>query len=291
MSPTKRLALLLSVAGLARVWGAGQEPPFCQILDRVERPAWEVQGVYRARAGVEAPGGRNYSVYEVRGGGGLLFADAPGGGVEVRGGYAAQFHQGDGGVDLPDRVLDLHLDAAYVWRHWDGRSLLIRLQPGFYGQPDDLDADALYVPFEVTGVQALAPRLSGLLGVVLYPGFDRAFDPRFGVRYALSDHWSLDLQYPESRLLWRSPRGQEVYALVRNDPINEFRLEAEDARRAYRYEESRVAAGWVIPLGDRLRLRLEAGYLFNRSVDFARGASGRAVEDAPLLGVGLGGPL
>jgi hypothetical protein len=282
---------LFALLAASSVWAAPRDLPFCQILDRADQPAWEVQGVYRNRAAVDAPGGRRYSVYEVRGGGGLFFSDAPGGSVEVGGAYAGQAYEGNGGVGLPDQVLDLHLDVAYVGRHWDGRSLRLRIQPGLYGEVDGLDLHAFSMPFEVTGIQALSPRLSGLLGVVVYPGFSRTLDPRFGVRYALTDTWSLDLQYPESRLLWRAADGQEVYALIRNDPINEYRLQEDDPRRAFRWEESRAALGWVLPLGSLLRLRLEAGYAFNRSVDFSRGAVPRAVDDAALLVVGLGGPL
>ncbi len=240
---------------------------------------------------MEAPGGHAFSALGIHGGGGLFFAEAPGGSVEVGGAYAGYLYEGDGGVKIPDQVLDLHLDAAYVWRHWDGRSLLLRIQPGLYGEASAMDLEAFHMPFEVTGVQALSPRLSGLLGVVIYPGYARAFDPRFGVRYALSDTWSVDLQYPESRLLWRSLAGAEAYALIRNDPINEFWLDGDDPRQTYQFEESRAALGCVLPLGDFLRLRLEAAYLFNRSVDFAREMPPRSVEEGLLLGVGLGGSL
>lgn len=284
-------ALPLFLAAWSPVLAATREVPFCQILDRADQPAWEVQADYRSRASVEAPGGHSFSALEIHGGGGLYFTEAPGGSVAVAGAYAGYLYEGDGGVALPGQVLDLHLDAAYTWRNWDGRSLRLCLQPGLYGEASALDLGAFRMPFEVTGLQALSPRLSGLLGVVIYPGYSRPFDPRFGVRYALSDTWSVDLQYPESRVLWRSLAGTEAYALIRNDPINEFWLDGDDPRKAYQFEESRAALGCVLPLGNLLRLRLEAAYLFNRSVDFAREAPARSVEEGVLLGVGLGGSL
>lgn len=285
------LALFVFGAANAPARADSRSVPFCQILDRADNPAWEVQADYVNRASVEAPEGHSFSALRLHGGGGLFFSDAPAGSVELGGAYTIQNSQGDGGIGIPDNVVDAHLDAVYLWRSWDGRSLRLRAQPGLYGEPDGLNAKSFRVPFEVTGIQALSPRLSGLLGVFIYPGFSRPFDPRFGIRYALADDWSLDLQYPESRLLWRDPSGTEAYLLIRNDPINEFWLDSDDARASYRFEETRIAAGWALPLVTELRLRVEVGYLFNRSVDFARGAPARAVEDAVIVGAGIGGPL
>lgn len=279
------------MASAARLGAAPREVPFCQILDRVDRPSWEVLGEAVSSAGVDAPDGHSFSVYDVQGGGGLLFAEVPGGRVELAGAYAGYAFEGEGGVGLPDAVADLHLEASYVWRNWDGRALRLTAQPGFRGELDAWSGSSFRVPFEVVGVQALSPRLSGQLGVALYPGYVRRLDPRFGVRYGLSEAWSVDAQYPESRLLWRSPVGAEAYFLVRNDPINEFWLEEDDPRRTFRFEESRLALGWVGPLGEVLRVRVELGYVFNRAVDYARGAPSRSVDDAVVVGVGLGGAL
>lgn len=286
---TPSLLVLFAIAAGADA--APRDVPYCQILDRVDRPAWDVLGESVSSARVDTPGGHNYSMYDVQGGGGLLFSEAPGGRVELAGAYALYAFDGQGGIGLPDSVADLHLDASYVWRNWDGRSLRLTAQPGFRGEWAAWSGSAFRVPFEVVGVQALSPRLSGQLGVALYPGYTRTLDPRFGVRYALSETWSVDAQYPESRVQWRSPAGAEAYLLIRNDPINEFWLEEDDPRRTFRFEESRLAAGWVGPLGASLRVRVELGYVFNRAVDYARAEPARSVDDAVVLGVGLGGAL
>lgn len=282
----------LTLAGTVPAFAADRALPYCQFLDRADEPAWTVQGGLLSSSSVQGPGGRSFSVTEVQGGGGLYFGGAPGGAVEWAGRYAGYAFAGSGGVDLPDAVVDLHVQAGYVWRHWDGRSLRLRAEPGFYGEPGAWDTgSALRIPFEVLGLQALGPRWSGQLGVAVYPGFTRSFDPRFGLRYALSDTWSVDARYPESQVVWRNPEGTEAYVRLRNDPLHEFWLEEEDARRTFRFEEARLVAGWAGAVGPGLRLRLEAGWVFNRSVDFARGFANRAVDDAWLVSAGLGGTL
>lgn len=280
------------LAGAVAALADARKAPYCHYLDEADEPAWEVRGGWISSARVEGPGGQSFSVAGVQGGGGLYFGEAPGGAVELSGYYGGLFHDGDGGIGLPEAVMDLHLQAGYVWRHWDGRSLRLRAEPGFYGEVEALgDTAPLRVPFEVLGLQALGPRLSGQFGVAVYPGFTRAFDPRFGLRYALTDAWSVDAGYPESRLRWRDAAGAEAYVYLRNQPVQEFWLEDGEARRTFRFEDTRLCAGWAGPVASGLRLRLEAGWVFNRAVDFARGAAARSVEDGWLVSAGLGGAL
>lgn len=268
-------------------WG-GQAPanPF---LDEVAEPAWSVRLDYVDRAKVEGPDVERYSLATVEGGGGLFFSEAPGGEVECSGSYAVTTLSGGDRLDLPDAVADLHLTAGYLWRSWDGRALRLRVQPGYYGEWGAGVGDAFRLPFEVVGLQALHPKLAGMMGVAVYPGFTRNFDPRFGVRYLFSETWSADLMYPESRLRGRWPGGGELYVLYRNDPINEFWLDGDDPRESFRWEESRLAVGGGLPLGRWLRLLLEAGYVFNRSVDFGDGASARGVDESLFVSAGCGG--
>jgi hypothetical protein len=286
------LPVCLLLALTSHLPAAPRDLPYCSWLDRADEPAWDIQAGWLGSAAVQGPGGRSYSALEVRGGGGLWYGEAPGGEAEVDGSYAVWMFEGQGGVDLPDALADAHVRAGYVWRHWDGRSLRVRIQPGFYGEVSAWDqADALRVPFEIVGLQTLSPRWSGQLGVAVYPGFARSFDPRFGVRGELSETWSVDLNYPESRLVWRSAGGTEAYLRLRNDPIQQFWLEEDDARRFVRFEETRLVAGWSGPSDTVVRLRVEAGYVFNRSVEAGRGSANRAVEDTWVVSIGLGGAL
>lgn len=287
-----RLGIALLLLASARALAApGREVPFCQFLDAADEPAWRAAAHLTSSADVQGDQGRAYSVLRVTGGGGLYFAEAPGGALQLGGAYAVHAFEGNGGVNLPDAVADLHLEAGYQWRNWDGRSLEVSARPGFYGEVAAWESSALRIPFDVIGYQALSPRLSGRLGVAVYPGFTRSFDPRFGLRYALADEWTAELGYPASGVTWRDRAGREAYVTLRNDPINEFWLESGDERRAFRFEETRLVLGTAAPLGGTWRLGVEAGYVFQRSVDFARVEPNRSVEDAWVVGLGLSGAL
>lgn len=285
-----RLSLLLFFLLVGRGPAASRETPYCAWLDGGDAAAWDGQAGWLGSAPVQGPGGRSYAALEVRGGGGLWYGEAPGGEAELGGAYALWQFEGNGGVNLPDTLVEAQVRAGYTWRHWDGRSLRVRAFPGAYGEVSALDeARALRVPFEVVGLQALSPRLSGQLGVAVYPGFERAFDPRFGLRYEFSEAWHADLNYPESRLAWRDGAGREAYLSLKNDPIREFWLEEGDARRSIRFEDTRLVAGWVGPSDTVVRLRVEAGYVFNRSVEAGRGSAPREVDDTWVAALGLSG--
>ncbi len=269
---------------------AQQSWPYCQILDGTEAPAWQADVEYTAKGQVSGDGGSDVSVWNIGGGGGLYYWRTSAGDIDLTGAYDVWFWDGNGGIALPDRTAALRLRADYIVRNWDGSALRVGIKPGIYSDTEELSFDSIYVPFEVLGIQAFNPRVSGLIGVAIYPGFDRVFDPRFGVRMAAADSVRVDVMYPESRVTFR-PDDWELYAGIRHDAVNEFRLEEDDARKQFSFRETRAYFGSAWPAGEALRMEAEVGIAFNREVDFKREAPGRDIEDAWYIRIGIGGAL
>ncbi len=264
--------------------------PYCQILDGTEAPAWRAYADYTGAGRVKTDGGRDIAVWTLGGGGGLYYWRTGAGDIDLAGEYDLRFWDGSGGIALPNRTAALRVRADYVARNWDGSALLIGIRPGIYSDLEELSFDSLYMPVEVLGIQAFNPRISGVIGVAIYPGFDRAFDPRFGVRMAAAERVRVDVMYPESRVIVR-PDDWELFAGLRHDAVNEFRLEDDDARKMMAYRETRAYVGTAWPVGDLFRMQAEAGLSFNREIDFKREAPGRDVEDAWYIRIGIGGAL
>lgn len=264
--------------------------PYCQILDGTEAPAWRVDVEYTGKGRVKTEGGSEVSVWNISGGGGLYYWRTETGDLDLTGAYDFWIWDGSGGIALPDRTVALRLRADYIVRNWDGSALLLGVKPGIYSDAEELTIKSIYVPVEVLGIQAFNPRVSGLIGVAIYPGFDRVFDPRFGVRMAATDSVRFDLMYPESRVTFR-PDEWELFAGVRHDAVNEFRLEEDDVRKQFAFRETRAYWGSAWPIGDAFRMEAEVGWAFNREVDFKREAPGRDIEDAWYIRVGIGGAL
>lgn len=269
---------------------AQSSAPFCQILDGAEDQAWTAGLGYTAPSKIEAPDGGDVALWSLNGGGGLYYWRTGTGDMDLSGAYDIWAIDGSGGIKLPDRVAALRLDFSFVKRDSNGSALQFDLYPGIYSDLEDVSLEDLYLPFQVLGIQAFNPQISGLIGVAIYPGFDRSFDPRFGIRYAPVESVRLDLMYPESRVTFR-PDILELYAGVRHDAVNEFRLEENDPRDSFAFRETRMYVGAAWPLNDLLRFNVELGYAFNREVDFDRNESSRDWGDAVSLRVGIGGPI
>lgn len=269
---------------------AQEKFPYCQILDGTEAPAWTVSAGYAESAALEAPKGRDVAVATLQGGGGLYYWRTGAGDVDLSGAYDLWFFDGSGGIGLPDQVGALRINAAYVSRNEKASAVQVNVYPGFYSDFEDLSFKDVALPFQVLGIQAFNPQMSGLIGLAVYPGFDRSFDPRFGVRVAPVAPLRIDLMYPETRITYR-PDEQEFYAGIRHDAVNEFRLADGDERRRFAIRETRLYAGASWPATGALRVVVEAGYLFNREVDFDRVESGHDWGEALYVRVGLGGSI
>ena len=286
-----RLRMGLAALGCSVAVVTGQSSfPYCQIIDGSDAPAWSAHASYTAPADVQTDAGRSIAFWAVRGGGGLYYRDTESGAVSLGGSYDVLFSDGNGGVAIPDILAALRLDAGWTLRWWDGRALQLLWRPGFYSDTEDWSSKDFFSPFEVNGVQAINSQLSCVLGLALYPGFERSFDPRFGFRYAPADSIRIDLMYPETRLTYR-PMDWEFALGVRHDAVREYRLEEDDPRHLIAIRETRVylAGAWL--LGDLLRMTAEVGQVLNREIDFDRVETVLDIEDTWYVQFGVGGVL
>lgn len=269
---------------------AQSDPPYCQILDGTEEAAWAANFSYTAAAKVKAPEGNDVSMWSFAGGGGLYYWRTENGGWDLSGAYDVSFLDGSGGIKMPDRLVALKLGVSYVVRNSQGSALKVDLFPGIYSDVEDLSGKDLFLPLQVSAIQAFNPQISGLIGLAVYPGFQRTFDPRFGVRYAPIDDVRIDLMYPESRITYR-PDELEFYAGIRHDAVKEFRLKDSDSRDSIALRETRALLGAAWPLSDILRMSVEVGYVINREIEFDHNAADHDWKEAAYFRVGLGGSI
>lgn len=287
-----RISRVLIVAMIAAAPSsfAQSSAPYCQILDGTESPAWTAKFGYTANAKIKAPEGHNVSTWSLGGGGGIYYWRTSAGDFDLTGAYDVSVFDGSGGINMPDHVAALRLDLAYVTRDVNGTALKVDVYPGIYSDMKDVSLEDFYLPFQVLAIQSFSPQVSGLIGLAVYPGFDRWFDPRFGIRAAPSENWRVDLMYPESRVTYR-PDALELYASLRHNAINEFRLKESDKRGSIEFTDTRAALGAGWQLNDLLKVNVEAGYAFGREVMFDHKAPDRDWRSAPYFSVGIGGPI
>ncbi len=285
-------ALLVALAGMsamAQPYYLGSD--YCQILDRLEDPVWHGHIGYMTKERVREPGGDNFGITELGAHSGLAYFRTGFGDLDIRFGLDSLIFMGDGNLDLPDQVSALRLDARYVLRLNDGYAVRLGLEPGLYSDFKDISGDDFFLPFNLAAIRALTPDISVLVGAAFFPEFDRWFDPRIGMRWALSDYMLLDLFYPESRLIVRPNYDWRFLLGFRITEYLEYQLENTDDRRRLMYDDSRLYAGVETTIREGIQFMVQAGRVFDRSVDFKRIGGKSDVDDAFYIRVGIGGVI
>lgn len=265
--------------------------PICQIMDRVETPAWEVRAGYLTEEEIDQPTADKSGVISIEGGGGIAYFQTGLGDFDITGDYSLWHFTSSGGIDLPDQVGSATLQLTHTLRSWAGQGLRIDLRPGFYGDPGDAGSDDLFIPFGVAGISTINPQLSTLLGLNIYPDFDRVADPVFGLRYAPNESLMVDAMYPHSRLVLVTSGGWEFELGVRILRQLEFQLEEDDPRERLIIEESRAYVGMVQPLPSGLNLTYRLEHVFGRSIGFDSNFPESDQDSGISVSVGLMGSL
>ena len=285
-----RISFFLLMGALASV-GIAQETnaPYCQILDRTDDLAWQAAAGYVTEEKVEG-WDYDFGLVDIQVGASLAYYRTPVGDVNVKAGFDGFAILESGGLNLPQQVGALALDAQWTHRWVNGLAFQAEVWPGFYSDFEDLSGEDAFIPFELAGVYALNTRISALAGARIFPDFDQTVVPHAGVRWAMSDEVLLDLFYPDPRITFSPNEAIDVYAGLSFRNYLEYQLEEGDERNRLLLDEDRVYVGIDKAVSDQLQVTLQAGQVFNREIEFDAGTqAGGEVGDALFVKVGLGG--
>lgn len=262
---------------------------YCQILDRMEDPVWDVYlGYVDEVAGDDF---RQVGFAEAGMGAGLFYAHTPIGDFDLKARLDTVTFTGKGEPKLPEVVGAAVIDLDYILRFYYGNSLRLGFAPGVYTQFSGLDGDHLFYPFRVHGLLAFNPYTSGLLGIDFYPGFDRLIHPRAGIRWAATDFLLFDFFYPESRITLYPIRWLTLRAGIEVRDYFEYQLKNSDERNRMMINEIRIYGGMDIRLTSAFQLMIEGGNAIERSIEFDKHDSKRSLDDAYFVRIGVGGLL
>ncbi len=264
--------------------------PYCQILDRIEDPIWEVYFGYMTNEDAKEPDAGHFGLTEIGARAGLYYYRTAGGDLDIQAGFDTMYFTGGGGIGLPTQVTAARLDLDYIMRFDDGYALRLKMEPGLYSDLRDLGWRDMYVPFALSGIHAVRSDVSLETGVAFFPGFDRLVDPRILLRWELGDFFLLDAGYPGSRLVYRPALHWGFTAGFDVQQHMQYRLKRSDDRRSLRYEEVRFHLGVERIFAENLLWRFEAGHAVNRSLNFERGEDYK-LNDAYYFRIGVGGLL
>lgn len=284
----QRAFLVSLFAWSGGAWAQGNPYDYCCLLDQPPEIMWQLGGGYSFRAGNSAEGWKDTGVFEFYGVGGLAFVQSHFGAdlnIEVH--ADSRVLQGFDGATSGYPLNRLALFLEYSQRLDYGWGFRLDASPGLYSDFQDLRSDDLAFPFGLSVIRAVHEELSFLLGVSVFPGFERVVDPRLGMRWAPQggDVVRVDLFYPESLFTLNFQPGFGVHLGARFLPWLEYQLEEDDPRDRLNFVENRVYAGFHADTSDYGRWRIEVGYMFEREIKFRRAEPDVSLENAPYFGL------
>ena len=257
----------------------GSDFPYCQIADRMVDPMWSLTLSYVSREPVDGVG-TDVGFFDEQARASFYYLRTPYGNLDLGATLDHRFVIGGDELDLPSGLARIAADARWDLRTVEAFTFRVEGHPGYYGATDHIGAHGLTLPFAISGIQAFDPTVSAQLGVAVFPGFQREFDPILGVRWAVTDDVLLDLFYPVTRVLYKPAVDWQVFGGLGIYRTREYFLADDDPRERVLCDESRLFVGFDFLPDESLRLGLRAGYAFNRSIDFARGAPNEFDLDA-----------
>jgi hypothetical protein len=199
-------------------------------------------------------------------------------------------------VPLPDRLqgLAVELSATRVFSpEWTGT---VVLSPGLYAASGDFGGDAFNVPVLALATWRSGPDLS-LFGGARYDGFsDTPVIPFLGVRWQATPEVTLTVGAPRTEVSYRGAGDREWFfgASFQGGgfAVDDAALPVPAGYPRLRdtvvdYREIRIGGGLRMPLGEGLRLELEAGWMVDRRFDYHERSLEVKTDGAASVRLGL----
>jgi hypothetical protein len=192
--------------------------------------------------------------------------------------------QGDANTvvpNLPPRVYDLNLHLSWRQRWAEGIATEVTILPGLYTDFRTTPPDAFRIPGHAVGVYQLTPELHFVGGVQYLQRNHIKLLPVGGFLWEPDPRWQWRLVFPEPKISYHLDSSADVWVYARGEYGGGRWAYKDDFGHAdhVEYSDMRVAVGFEcgsltrtlcprIPLGTAF---FEAGYVFNRNLNFTRG--------------------
>lgn len=200
---------------------------------------------------------------------------------------AAHFTDGPGPAPVPPRLFDVELQFRYMKQATPRLGIDVAVAPSYFGDGDNDSSEAYRVVGHAIAAYELRPKLQLVVGALYLGREDWPAVPVGGVIWKRSDEWRYELVVPRPRIYYRpfvngdvqhwtflgGEFGGNTWAVDRPGDIAD-KLTYSDLRLVVGYERFKTQGG---------NLRFEAGWVFNRSIEFESGFPGFDPSDSFMV--------
>lgn len=228
-------------------------------------------------------------------------------GLLVTPGFASHLLSGPESTDLPAALYDNWVEIRWLKAVNEDWSLDLAITPGLYTDYDNLSSDAVRIQARALALWKASTAWQLAFGFVYLDREDIAALPVAGLIWTPSPTWKTELVFPRPRLLYRwshdGERSQWIYL------AGEFGGGSWAIRRAARpagpgvvfppgvlpnqtwddvvtYSVMRLLVGWEVNRPKGFAPRLEAGFSFQRSIEYESGFGDYEPDPAAIVRLG-----
>lgn len=284
---------------MGAMWSPEETSAYCQILDVPSEPIYQVSLAYipESRFNGQAKEYGKSAFLEINAAWDFAyFRDIALGDVDLNLRMGSILFLDSAGLQLPDQVAKIALDAGWTWRYPQGMALQVRAMPGIYSDIEAVNTDIIFMPVSCSVVRSFNPQLSGIAGLELRLGFDRKIMPIIGVEWEINDMMRLKARLPESRFIYFIDRDWSTHlGLDWQNTSFSLREKSSYDRKRLTVEDFRGYWGLTRRISDQLQFTGELGWVFDRSVEFKKEVNGQDsdidIDSTMFVRFALGGPF
>lgn len=198
------------------------------------------------------------------------------------------------GAPIPDNINTLALDVGLGYHLNEQWTFSAELGPRLYNV-DSIDSQEIGIGGLLRATYKWRPNLTATLGLAVNPDRDVPVLPVAGVRWEISDNWTLNLMFPRSSLdyhvnskwtLYTGLSGEFTVFRADNDLGDKIGMsQFNNGLGTYRDFHAGVGAEYNLIRG--LSASVEGGYSFARQIDYERIGQTVNFDAAPYVKVGL----
>lgn len=206
-------------------------------------------------------------------------------------GYGWTLVDGPNYTDLPSQLHEAYLDVRYVKRFTPAFLIDLGVTPGLYSDFEGSHRDAFRLGARGVVAMTYSPTVQIVAGVAYLDRDDVEFLPLGGIVWTPSDDVRLELVSPRPRFmrrLWKEGYREAWWYVAGELGGGSWAI----ARRCgcsdvVNYYDARAVLGFELKNEQGLGALLEAGYVFNRNLEYLSGGPSFEPDDTFVIRAGL----
>jgi hypothetical protein len=209
--------------------------------------------------------------------------------------FGVHFLENAGAFDIPSTLYDAAVEFRHLRKFGGGPwAMDVAATVGYYSDFEQSSGDALRVTGRGIGVYESSPTTKWLLGAAYLNRAGASVLPIFGVMFEPTPETRFEAIFPRPRFMWRTadsvPNADEGWIYVGGEfggGVWSITRPSTGDLDLLNYSDWRLLVGYERKITGGLSTRYEAGYVFNRELEYESATPDASLDDTLFVRAGL----